>query len=224
MSRIQLFSNALCPYAQRVRLALAEKGLEVAEIEIDPRDKPAEFLALSPAGKCPILVHDGISLWESAVINEYLEDRFPEHPLLPRAAAQRALARIWVNFADLRLYEPTHRLLLSADPDVQGAIANQLDDELRFLETRVLAAHAGPYWIGDEFGLADIAFFPWFEQLAVLERFRKFRMPGECSRLLAWRDTVARRQAVQTTAKSSDFYLHGYAQLAAGMLRNASAA
>lgn len=224
MSRIELYGSALCPYAQRVRLVLAEKGLKATEIEIDPRNKPADFLALSPAGKVPLLVHNDVRVWESAVINEYLDESFPEYPLLPRAPAQRALARIWISFADLRLYEPTHRLLHCSDPNVQTKFAEQLAEELRFLETHALAAHAGPYWLGDAFSLADIAFFPWFEQLAVLERFRNFRAPAECSRILAWHETVARRQGVRLTARSSDFYLHGYAQLLGRIPHNVSAA
>jgi glutathione S-transferase len=100
------------------------------------------------------------------VINEYLDETFPEHPLLPKTPAQRALARIWISFADLRIYEPTHRLLLCSDPNVQAKIAEQLAGELCFLETQALAAHAGPYLLGDKFSLADVAFFPWFEQHA----------------------------------------------------------
>lgn len=222
MSKIELYGSALCPLAQRVRLTLAEKGLQATEIEINPRNKPADFLALSPVGKVPLLVHAGARLWESAVINEYLDETFPEHPLLPLAPAQRALARIWISFADIRVYEPTHRLLICADPNIQAEIAGQLAEELRFLERQAFAAHAGPYWLGDQFSLADIAFFPWFEQLAVLERFRKFRVPAECSRILAWRETVARRQGVRLAARSSDFYLREYALLLGRIPQNVS--
>ena len=224
MSRIELYGSALCPFAQRVRLVLAEKGLEATEIEINLRNKPADFLALSPAGKVPLLVHNGVRVWASAVINEYLDESFPDHPLLPKAPAQRALARVWTSFADREVYEPTHRLLLCSDTNIQAKISGQLAEALRFLERHALAAHDVPYWLGDEFTLADIAFFPWFEQLAVLERFRKFRVPAECSRIFAWRETVARRQRVRSAAKSSDFYLQGYARLLGRIPQNVSAA
>jgi glutathione S-transferase len=124
MSKIILYGNALCPFVQRVRVALAEKELGFAEIEIDPRNKPADFLALSPTGKVPLLVYNGARLWDSAVINEYLDETFPDPPLLPRTPAQRALARIWISFADWRIYEPTHRLLLCPDPVAQLNIAD----------------------------------------------------------------------------------------------------
>jgi glutathione S-transferase len=94
----------------------------------------------------------------------------------------------------------------------------------RFLERHALAIHGGPYWLGDEFSLADVAFFPWFEQLAVLERFRKFVMPAECNRILAWREVVAVRRGVQAMVRSSHFYVHGYAQLLGRITENVSAA
>ncbi len=68
--------------------------------------------------------------------------------------------------------------------------------------------------LGAAFSLADLALFPWFEQVAVLERFRGFRMPAECERLPAWRDAVARHGGVRSAMRSSDYYLQGYAALA----------
>jgi len=224
MPNIELYGSALCPFAQRVRLALAEKEIEAAEIEIDPANQPAGFVALSPLGKVPLLVHDGVRLWESAVINEYLDDAFPEHPLLPRSAAQRARARIWIGFADTRIYEPTHRLLMCVDPILQADIAGQLANELRFLEAHALAVHDGPYWLGAEFSLADVAFFPWFEQVSVLERFRMFRMPAECRRILAWRAAVTRRERVKRVVRPPEFYLRGYGVLADRLAQGLSAA
>jgi glutathione S-transferase len=174
MSAIELYSSALCPYAQRVRLVLAEKKLEAAEIEIDPRRKPAGFLAMSPGGKVPLLVHDGARVWESAVISEYLEEIFPERPLFPDAAADRALARSWISFADMNIYEPSHHLLLCPDPDAQAKLGQQIADALRILETHTLAAHDGPYVLGATFSLADLALFAWFEQVAVLDASAAF--------------------------------------------------
>jgi glutathione S-transferase len=210
---IELYGNALCPFVQRVRLVLAEKQLAAAEIEIDPRRKPADFLALSPAGKVPLLVHNGARVWESAVISEYLDEIVPERPLLPDTPAQRALARLWVSFADTNIYEPTHRLLLCVDPDAQAQLAQQIADALRFFETHALSLHDGPYVLGAAFSLADIALFPWFEQVAVLERFRGFRMPAERGRLEAWRDAVAQRAGVRSAMRTAAFYLQGYTAL-----------
>jgi glutathione S-transferase len=213
MTKMTLYGSALCPYAQRVRLVLSEKKLETEEVDIDPRNRPASFLALSPLGKIPLLVHDGVRVWESTVIGEYLDETFPVPALLPATAAQRALVRAWISFADARMYEPTHRLLLCTDPDEQERMSAKLADELRTLELQALAVHGGPFWLGEKFTLADVSFIPWFEQLAVLERFRLFRMPRECGRILAWRDAVARRQSVHSVMRPPSFYVEGYERL-----------
>lgn len=103
MTEIEIYSAALCPFAQRSRLTLSEKGVPFELIEIDLQNKPANFLEISPYGKVPVLKHGDHRLWESTIINEYLDEIFPEPPLLPKEPIQRAHARIWINFADTRL-------------------------------------------------------------------------------------------------------------------------
>ena len=224
MPKIELYTSALCPFAQRARIVLSEKGIEASEIEIDPRHRPSAFLGMSPLGKIPLLVHDGVCVWESGVIGEYLDEVFPDPPLLPERASQRALARSWVSFADARIYELTHRLLLSADSEEQERMSARLADELRTLESQALAVNKGPYWLGEQFTLVDVAFFPWFEQLAVLERFRGFRMPGECGRILRWRDAAASRRSVRSVMRPPSFYIQGYERLFKLFLSTESAA
>jgi glutathione S-transferase len=70
---IELFSARVCPFAHRTRLALLEKGLDFALTEIDFKNKPQHFLEVSRYGKVPAIVHDGNEVYESAIINEYLE-------------------------------------------------------------------------------------------------------------------------------------------------------
>ena len=87
MSDLELFSMPLCPFAHRVRLVLAEKAIAYRLTEIDLRNKPQAFLKVSPHGKVPALRHSGYHICESAIINEYLDETFPERPLLPRDPA-----------------------------------------------------------------------------------------------------------------------------------------
>lgn len=84
MSDIEIYSAELCPFAHRSRLVLLEKGVPFKLIEIDLQNKPKNFKTISPYGKVPVLKHGDNRVWESAIINEYLEDAFPEHPLLPK--------------------------------------------------------------------------------------------------------------------------------------------
>jgi len=98
---MRLVDAARCPFCARVRLALAEKGVESETVEIDLGNRPGWLYELNPAGKVPVL-DDGFVLPESAVIMEYLDERFPEPALLPAGREERARARLAVfRFDDL---------------------------------------------------------------------------------------------------------------------------
>jgi glutathione S-transferase len=214
MSTIQLYSAILCPFAHRVRLALLEKGVRFESIEIDPQNKPANFLEISPYGKVPVLKHGDNRVWESAIVNEYLEETFPDPPLLPTEPIQRAQARIWINFADTRLFATTGKLLHDRDPHPR-ALLTELTEHLLFMEHEGLRKNPAstPYWLGTELSLVDLTFHPWFEQLAVLEHFRGFGWPSGLDRLQEWCETVAQRESVRAIANSPEFYLERYGRL-----------
>ena len=93
---LKLIDAPRCPYCARVRIVLAEKGLEHETVVIDLGDRPAWLYELNPAGKVPVIEVDGWVLAESAVINEYLEERHPKPPLLPLDPGVRAAARLLI--------------------------------------------------------------------------------------------------------------------------------
>jgi glutathione S-transferase len=213
MAKLEIYSAALCPFAHRSRLALLEKGVPFELIEIDLQNKPANFLEISPYGKVPVLKHGDHQIWESAIVNEYLEETFPKPPLLPKAPMERAQARIWINFADTRLFATTGKLLYGRDP--QPAVLKELAEHLLFIEQEGLdLSKDGPYWLGSDISLVDLTYYPWFEQVAVLEHFRGFQWPMGLNRLQAWWTTMKSRASVRAIAKPQDFYLEQYARLA----------
>jgi glutathione S-transferase len=209
-AELKLYTFRLCPFAHRVRLTLAEKGLVAEFIEINLKDKPADFLSISPNGRVPVLVHEAKRIWESAVIMEYLEEAFPERPLMPADPCERAEARLWIDFANARLFEPTHRLIFERDLDQRRIHVKQLDAAITRLEHDGMSRRSDGYLLGDQFTLADIALYPWFEQLATLERFGMFRMPAACEGILSWMAAVAVRPAVKRCAQSDDWYADNY--------------
>jgi len=81
---VELISSSTCPFAQRSRMVLLTKGVSFAFTEISLDDKPDWFLNISPYAKVPVLRHRESVLYESSVINEYLEEVFPDPPLLPQ--------------------------------------------------------------------------------------------------------------------------------------------
>ncbi len=100
---MKLFDAPRCPYCARVRIALAEKGIEPETVEIDLRNRPAFLYELNPSGRVPVLDDDGFVLPESDVIMAYLEERVPESALLPEDARARAQARLLVRRFDENL-------------------------------------------------------------------------------------------------------------------------
>ncbi|HEY9620935.1 MAG TPA: glutathione S-transferase family protein [Crinalium sp.] len=222
MTEIEIYSAMLCPFAHRSRLTLLEKGIPFQLIEIDLQNKPANFKEISPYGKVPVLKHGEHRVWESAIINEYLDEVFPEPPLLPKNPIQRAQARIWINFADTRLFAATGKLLYgSPQPQQQAEAVKEVIEHLRFVEQEGLGKRFdnGPYWLGSEISLVDFTYYPVFEQWAVLEHFRGVKFPPELDRLQQWRNTMANHESVRAIAQSPEFYLEGYTHLAQAIFK-----
>lgn len=149
---ITLYDAGRCPYCARVRIALAEKGIEYETVEIDLDDRPAWIYEKNPLGRVPVLEEDTFVLPESAVINEYLDERYPEPALWPADPGERAFGRLLVFRFD-QLSKPYYALRR----EEEGA-QDRLDAELAKLNA---ALDARPYLTGREFGLADIAYVPW---------------------------------------------------------------
>lgn len=151
---ITLYSAERCPYAARARIALAEKGVDVETVEIDLSARPGWLYEKNPAGRVPVIEEDdGTPLPESVVIMEFLEERYPEPPLLPADPADRAAVRLLI-FRDHDLTGPYYALRRGED----GA-REELDEALGRFEALL---RERPYLSGAEYGLADIAFVPWF--------------------------------------------------------------
>jgi glutathione S-transferase len=149
---ITLYDADRCPYCARVRIALAEKGIEYETVEVDLDDRPAWIYEKNPLGRVQVLEEDTFVLAESAVIDEYLDDRYPEPPLWPADPAERALGRMLVFRFD-ELSRPYYALRRGED----GA-AGRLDVALLELDA---VLQGRPFLSGREFGLADIAYVPW---------------------------------------------------------------
>ena len=180
---ITLYDADRCPYCARVRIVLAEKAVEYEAVEVDLDDRPSWIYEKNPLGKVPVLEEDTFVLPESAVINEYLEERYPEPALWPADAAERALGRLLVFRFD-QLSKPYYALRRGDD----GA-GERLAAELAKLNA-VLAAQ--PFLSGREFGLADVAYVPWILRA-------RDRMGVDTDRFTAlggWLDRLASRASI----------------------------
>ena len=149
---ITLYDANRCPYCARVRIVLAEKGVEYETVVIDLDDRPAWIYEKNPTGRVPVLEEDTFVLPESAVIDEYLDERYPDPPLLPADPGERALARVLIfRFDDL---SKPYYAMRRGDEGARLKLDAQLAKLDELLERQ-------PFLSGRAFGLADIAYVPW---------------------------------------------------------------
>ena len=181
---LTLFDAARCPYCARVRIELAEKGVVYEPVEVDLDDRPAWIFAKNPTGRVPVLEEDdGLVLPESRVIMEYLDERFPEPPLLPQDPAERALVRLRLDRFD-DLSAPYYDLMRArADAAPFEARLAALDADLE----------EQPFLSGAAYGLADIGYLPWILRAETRLGVDLSSFPA----LVAWRDRLAERPAVR---------------------------
>jgi glutathione S-transferase len=218
MADIRLFSTRACPFAHRTRLVLSHKHVAFELVEIDLQNKPAWFDSrVSGYGKVPAIEHGETRLWESAVINEYLDEVFPEPRLLPSKPSQRAIARIWIDYANTRLAPAFGKLLRAQSASEQSVLRAELLEVLARLEQDGFATFSGsgPFFFGATPSLVDFAFYPWFERWPGLEHHRGLRIPAEHERIARWIEASRALDAVREHENAPDFYQQRYAAVAA---------
>jgi glutathione S-transferase len=185
---LTLYDAPRCPYCARVRIVLAEKGVPYEAVVIDLANRPAWLYEKNPSGKVPVLDDDGWVLPESAVIDEYLEERYPEPPLLPADPGARAVARLLV-FRHDDFSRPYYAMRRG-----EAGAAAALDGELASLD-RLLQAM--PYLTGASFGLADVAYVPWVLRARLLMGVSLRPFPH----LVAWLERLCERPSVAVEAE-----------------------
>lgn len=215
---VQLFSFEGCPYAQRSRMAVVEKGIAATAFEIDLFNRPAWFRAISPYGKVPLLRHAGGSVYESGIINQYLDEAFPDPPLLPATPLGRAHARIWMDYCDTRFLPAANAVVSAGSDSARRATAvAAFSDTLRFIEHEALGQLSGdgPFFFGARVSLVDIHYSPFFERFGTYVELGGAEWPDECRRLQRWFAAMQARPSYQSTAKSTEYHLEQRRQMMA---------
>ena len=197
---LKLYDYPDCPFCQKVRVVLAEKDLEFEKLFVDLRkqeQKSPDFLRLNPYGKVPVLVDEDEVIYDSTIINEYLEEEYPLPRLMPEDSQGRARVRILEDYCDNSFIPPTTMLLTQlrkpdAERDMQRV--EQAREELR-RGLYFLRDHLGSqeFLVGREFSLADAAFAP---RIMVLGRLGIELEPG-LSTVQTWIDRIRARPSVR---------------------------
>lgn len=197
--KLTLISHALCPYVQRAAIALSEKNVPVERIDIDLRNKPAWFLAMSPLGKTPVLKVGDQPIFESAVICEYLEDTVGP-ALHPQDPLTRARHRGWIEFASVTLNN-IGSLYSAKEEAAYSDASNALIQ--RFVQIEGVLQD-GPYFNGRHFSLVDAAFAPVFRYFDVFDAVSGVTFFAHTPKVRAWRLALSKRPSVEY-AVSADY-------------------
>src|SRR5258707_2273331 len=198
-AHLKLISHKLCPYVQRVVIALTEKGVAFERIDIDLANKPNWFLAISPLGKTPVLQVGETAIFESAVILEYLEET-QQKPLHPADALARAEHRGWIEFGAAVLNDIAG-FYAAPDEATFKAKTSQLEQRFARLEARVAAS---PWFDGESFSLVDAVFGPVFRYFDVFDEIADFGILTGKPKLARWRKSLDARPSVRS-AVSADY-------------------
>jgi glutathione S-transferase len=174
---LTFYAGSGSPFAWRVWLTLEHKQLpyELHMLSFSAGDlRKPEYLAINPRGKVPAIVDDGMSLWESAAIVEYLEERYPERPVLPRDPAERARVRRIIREADEYLgrgqEDLVEQIFFQPDRSKRDAQAIAAAREICTIElSRLENELRGPFLVGDHPTAADYTVYPIVALLGRLE-------------------------------------------------------
>jgi len=155
-----LYSGTTCPYSQRCRFVLFEKGLDFEIRDIDLFNKPEDIATMNPYGQVPILVERDLILYESNIIDEYIDERFPHPQLMPADPVMRACTRLFLNNFEKELFVHVSALenrSLAADEKRLERARSAIRDRLAQLAPMLLK---NKYMLGDEFSMLDVAIAP----------------------------------------------------------------
>jgi RNA polymerase-associated protein len=165
-SSMTYFSDGRDHYSHRVRIVLAEKGVSVDIIDVDPKNKPEELAELNPYNSLPTLVDRDLSLYETKVMMEYLDERFPHPPLLPVYPVARAQSRLWLHRIEQDWSPKVDVILNSKNKESIAKARKELKESL--LAVAPIFSEM-PFFMSEEFTIVDCAMAPILWRLEALE-------------------------------------------------------
>lgn len=191
---MSLYSDSGDIYSHQVRIVLAEKGVNVDIIPAKTGEASKELTAINPYGTVPTLIDRELVLYESRIIMEYLDERFPHPPLLPVYPVARAESRKMMHRIEQDWYQLMHRIM---NEDEVDASRQMLADSLMALEP-VFSDKA--YFLSDEFSLLDCALAPLLWRLPQLG----IEITAESKGLNAYMQRLFKRDSFQTSLSDAE--------------------
>jgi RNA polymerase-associated protein len=197
-NRLACYSDPADHYSHRVRIVLAEKGVAAEVISVDKNQYPAKLLEVNPYASLPTLVDRDLALYESTVVMEYLDERYPHPPLLPVYPVARGNSRLLIHRIQRDWCVLVDQILDSRSKD---SIKVQARKELRESLTGVSPLFADkPFFLSDEMSLVDCCLLPILWRLPVLG----IELPKQAKPLLDYMERQFAREAFKASLSSAE--------------------
>jgi RNA polymerase-associated protein len=182
-----LYSGTACPFSQRCRIVLYEKGMDFEIKDIDPMEKADEIAAMNPYSQVPILVERELTLYESNIINEYIDERFPHPQLMPADPVMRARARLFLHNFERDLFSHLNDIV-NGTPKVAEKARIIVRDNL----TQIAPIfNKQKYMLGDDYSMLDVAIAPLLWRLD----YYGIQLPKQATPLLKYGERLFTRPA-----------------------------
>ena len=155
---MKLYSGTSCPFSHRCRIVLFEKGMDFEILDVDIQSKPEDLAVMNPYNGVPVLVERDLTLYESNIINEYIDERFPHPQLMPADPVMRARTRLMLFNFERELFVHVNTL--------EDASSSKKDQEKARTTIRDNLTQIAPifskqkFMLGDEFSMLDVAIAP----------------------------------------------------------------
>ena len=158
---MMLYSGTTCPFSQRCRFVLFEKGMDFEIRDVDLYNKPEDISIMNPYGQVPILVERDLILYESNIINEYIDERFPHPQLMPADPVQRARARLFLFNFERELFVHVQVLEKREHSKESSKLMEKARAQIRDRLTQLAPIFLkNQHMLGEEFSMLDVAIAP----------------------------------------------------------------
>jgi len=193
-----------CPASQRVWIALEERGIPYQYKEVNPYKKEEAFLRINAKGLTPTVEYKGKPLVESLVLLEFLEDAYPSHTphLLPVDPYERARVRLWLDHVSKQVLPAFFKTVQAQDKGKQEEELQAYYTALRKLADEV----KGPYFLGQEFSLVDVAIGPFVVRDYIIQEHRGYKREEVGSGWKEYAEALEKRDSVTRTCSDKEHY------------------
>jgi RNA polymerase-associated protein len=182
-----LYSGTTDPFSQRCRNVLYEKGMDFQIIDVDMYNKPEDLAVMNPYNQVPVLVERDLILYESNIINEYIDDRFPHPQLMPADPVMRARARLFLYRFEKELFAHLESIEKGSQKGAEKARAVIRDNLAQIAPVFNKQKHM----LGDEFSMLDVAIAPLLWRLDYYD----IQMPKQSAPLMKYAERLFSRPA-----------------------------